>query len=299
MFSTTTYYRGLATVLLLASFTQNVSAKPLKISTDIPFVASLVQAIVGEQDSVTSLMSGQESPHDFALRPRDLRQLQTANLVVMIGETLSPNVARTIRDVAIDVPTLAMLELPELQNHIANGREHEHDPHIWLDPIIVTVMATAIGDQLAKLDPIREKLFKSNAKQVAAVLEEFHNRQITRWAHRTPKAFVTLHEVSHYFQQRYNLNSVGSLFEGDHGSPSAKHLRQLQERMRASNVECVITDPNTSQRWVDTLTNGQSANGQAMSIASINILGSTDNNTHYLNVLTTMSEAFAKCLGVP
>lgn len=304
MLSSTALCRVVAGVLLLISTTPNAVAKPLKVSSDVPFVASLVQAVVGKQDRVTSLMSGTESPHSFALRPRDMRQLQTADLVVMIGEALSPNITRTIKDVAIESPTLAMLELPELQEFIyrnddntndeAFDRVHGLDPHIWLDPIIVSIMATAIGEQLATLDAARADEFRSNAKKVAAELMDFHSEQLARWSNQQTGAFVTLHEVSRYFQRRYSLNSIGSLFEGEHVTPSAKHLKQLQERMRSNKVECVITDPTTSTRWVDTLTQGQS-----VAVVSINALGSIDNDTNYLNVLQKVSDTFAQCLGVP
>jgi len=310
MISNTILFCSVISVLLLASISENVIAKPLKVSADLPFVASLVRAITEDQDSVTSLMNSQVSPHSFNLQPRDLRALQSADLVVVIGEALSPNLARTIENVAIDVPILGLLKLPQLQEHIIRNDnnatpskselDHNHesahglDPHVWLDPVLVEFMATAIGEQLAKLDPARAELFRANSNRVATELQEFHQQQVARWSVEKASAFVTVHDVTRYFQQRYNLDPVGSLFEDDHTNPSAKHLNQLQELMRSNNVSCVITDQIVSRRWVDTLSEGQS-----VVEVSINALGSTDKGTYYLNVLHTMSDAFAECLNVP
>ena len=305
MNTSTTPLRALAALLFFVSFAQNALAKPLNVSTDIPFVGSLVQAVAGEQDNVRSLMNGQVSPHSFALRPRDMQLLQTADLVVLIGEELSPNVTRTIKGVALSVPTLTMLELPELQEHIIRmdnpsnfagkhaGDAHNLDPHIWVDPVLLGIMATAIGEQLAQLDRDRAELFRSNAVQVSTRLQKFHEEQQTRWSNQTPKGFVTMHEIFRYFQHRYNLSSAGSLFEDDHTNPSAKHLKELQDLIRTENVECVITDPNSSQRWVNTLTQGQS-----VKVISLNTLGSIESNIDYLTVLQNSSDAVAECLGI-
>lgn len=305
MISSTSTLHSFVAAVLCVFITPAVVAKPLHVSTDMPFVASLVQDVIGEQDSVSSLMTGKESPHTFSLRPRDMQQLQTADLVVMVGEELSPNVSRTINDVALNVPTLAMLELPELQEHLYRASEnteagskpskhvHDVDPHIWIDPIIVTTMAVAIGEQLAQLDAERADEFRQRANVVANKLQAFHDQQLARWSNQSIKNFVTVHENSRYFLQRYNLSSVGSLFEDDHSNPSVKHLKQLRESMRANNVECAITDSITNPRWVNTLVSGQSVD-----VVTVDILGTKDNDSNYLDVLNNMSDGLAACIGI-
>lgn len=49
---------------------------------------SLVTAVAGPEQEVTLLLTGNYSPHDFALRPSQMQQLQSAKVLFYIGEEL-------------------------------------------------------------------------------------------------------------------------------------------------------------------------------------------------------------------
>jgi len=89
-------------VSLLATSMAPVYAKstPLNIVVDIPFVASLAQDLVGPGEVITTLVNSNESPHTFSLRPRAVRALQSADLVITVCEALSPNITRAVSNVS-------------------------------------------------------------------------------------------------------------------------------------------------------------------------------------------------------
>ena len=62
-------------------------AKPV-IVTSINPVSMVVAAIAGDKADIEQIVSSTASPHDFALRPSDLRKIAQADAVVWVGESL-------------------------------------------------------------------------------------------------------------------------------------------------------------------------------------------------------------------
>lgn len=275
----------------------------INVTTDIPLLASMIANIVGEGDSVTSLVTASDSPHTFAFRPSTMRAVQNADLLVLIGEQFMPGVTNAIVKLSSDSELLSLLDLDGIQLY-ESGDDHDHslrieqaelmdsvDPHIWTDPINLKTIAAAVRDKLIEIDPSRQEMFTSNADQVIAELDAFHTLQKRRWEATDTVAFVSMHDTTHYFSQRYGLHAEDSLFSGEHAAPSARQLRAFETTIQQSGVECILTDPNTNVKWTRTLNDLNN-----VSVASIDALGVNSPDENYLNVLNTLSDTLVSCL---
>ncbi len=85
-------------------------AEPPRIVTDIAPVHSLVSMVMGELGEPALLMPPGVSPHDYALRPSQARNLSRADIVFWIGEALTPGLARSIRSLAVDARSVELLD---------------------------------------------------------------------------------------------------------------------------------------------------------------------------------------------
>ncbi|WP_371056605.1 zinc ABC transporter substrate-binding protein [Rhodosalinus sp. K401] len=133
------FKRLLAAAALGAASSPAALAEPPRVAADIAPVHSLVAQVMQGVGTPSLLMPAGASPHAYALRPSEARALSEAELVVWIGEDLSPQLGRAVGTLAEGAVVLELLEaeetrtLPFRQTVLLGGKpvdgEHDHDAH--------------------------------------------------------------------------------------------------------------------------------------------------------------------------
>ncbi len=82
-------------------------------------------------DGVTStevLLPDGASPHDYALRPRDVQRLQSAELVVWVGPEMEAFLTKPLASHATS-PQISLASLPAIKNALIKENGHHDDEH--------------------------------------------------------------------------------------------------------------------------------------------------------------------------
>lgn len=258
-------------VLLALSFGQ-VLATPRVVASIAP-VHSLVSAVMVGTGAPQLLLQGGESPHTFSLRPSEARALNEADVLFWIGPQLEMPLARIMPNLAmarsvslIDTPGLQLLPVPGLDvslmvaessahddTHV--GEEAAVDPHIWLSPANAAVMTDEIARVLAELDPLGAPRYQSNAKQLKEQLVSL-DLDLSRQLAGIDGSYVVFHDAYRYLEQRYGLQSAGTVTTHPERSPGAAHLRSLRREMAERQVRCLFSEPQFQPRLVAMLSEG-------------------------------------------
>lgn len=99
---------------------------------------SLVAAVAGPEQEVTLLLTGNFSPHDFALRPSQMQQLQSAKALFYIGEELETFLRQVLPSLPDSQIRKAVARSPSIELLPARAagvwaqhhdERHEHDDH--------------------------------------------------------------------------------------------------------------------------------------------------------------------------
>ncbi len=110
-------------------------AEAPKVATDIAPVHSLVAQVMKGVGTPSLIMPSGSSPHHYSMRPSEARDLQTADMVVWIGEDLTPWLERSIESLAKDAVSLELLHLPETkvldvrEGAVFESHDVHHDEH--------------------------------------------------------------------------------------------------------------------------------------------------------------------------
>ena len=134
------------------------SIKPLQL------IAAAVQDGVGHPEV---LLPPNASPHNYALRPSDVRRVQSADLLYWIGPDMEGFLPRVIKGrtlPSVTVQTLPGLKLrhfaEDSHSHEEDAAEHDHDhrpgtldAHLWLAPDNARVIAAKMAADLSEKDP--------------------------------------------------------------------------------------------------------------------------------------------------
>ena len=122
----------LAGAALLVSLTAHAQAAP-NVVTSIAPVHSLVAAVMEGVGTPHLIVEGGASPHTYALKPSQARELANADLVFWVGEDLEAFLAKPISTIAERAKAIELIEAEGLVTH--GFREggafegHDHDDH--------------------------------------------------------------------------------------------------------------------------------------------------------------------------
>ncbi|WP_460053746.1 zinc ABC transporter substrate-binding protein ZnuA [Pseudomonas sp. S2_D06] len=295
-------------VAFIASFLLIGSAQAeVKVLTSIKPLQLIAAAV---QDGVAIpevLLPPGASPHNYALRPSDVRKVQSVDLLYWIGpdmEGFLPRVlnGRTLPNVAVqDLPGMKLRRFAEdSHSHAEEADEHDHDhrpgsldAHLWLSPVNARVIATKMAADLIAADPANAARYQSNLKAFDERLDALDARLKKRLADVQGKPYFVFHEAFDYFEDAYGLKHVGVFSVAAEVQPGAQHVAAMRARLQEVGKTCVFSEPPLRPRLAETL-----VAGLPVKLAELDALGGYTPATAqgYEQVLEKLGNDLAGCL---
>ncbi|WP_174244423.1 zinc ABC transporter substrate-binding protein ZnuA [Pseudomonas sp. M20] len=295
-------------VAFVASFLLIGSAQAeVKVLTSIKPLQLIAAAV---QDGVAVpevLLPPGASPHNYALRPSDVRKVQSVDLLYWIGpdmEGFLPRVlnGRTLPSVAVqDLPGMKLRRFAEdSHSHTEDADEHDHDhrpgtldAHLWLSPVNARVIADKMAADLSAADPANAARYQSNAKAFDERLDALDQRLKKRLASVEGKPYFVFHEAFDYFEEAYGLKHTGVFSVAAEVQPGAQHVAAMRKRLQEVGKTCVFSEPPLRPRLAETL-----VAGLPVKLAELDALGGYTPATAqgYEQVLEKLGNDLAGCL---
>lgn len=260
----------------------------LRVLTTIAPIYSWAARVAGTNAQVENLLPPEVGPHDFQFRPKDLKRLDSAELILLNGLGLEDWLARTLQSspsrraiprvaVSDGWPAEALIqESPtpgSASGQAANSAPQRaatgiaSNPHLWLDPVFARHAVTNILKALESADPAHAAAYRSNAaayQQRLATLDHEFREAMEQWRGRP---VVTFHDAFPYFCRRYSLNLVGVVEEIPGNGPTPRHLASLIQLIRERHVQVIFTETQFNPRLARQL-----ASDLSISIAELDVL---------------------------
>jgi ABC-type Zn uptake system ZnuABC Zn-binding protein ZnuA len=188
--------------------------------------------VAGDRLDISLLIRSGTDPHEFTLRPSDVRKLDEADLVLINGAGLEKNFIRGIDpDKVFD--TSEGIEI------IMLGRTP--DPHVWLDPLRAARQADNIARALSKIDPGGKEYYLKNAAAYKKRLGELHESISDGLLKFDARRLITYHESFNYFAERYGLKAY-SLTGPDAEAPLPGRMREVYDIVMKEGVKAVFEE---------------------------------------------------------
>jgi zinc transport system substrate-binding protein len=189
------------------------------------------ERIGGSSVDVQNLTPPGSEPHDLELAPREVAEIQQADVVLYLGHDFQPAVTSAVADADGErVDLLAGLPL------------HGNDPHVWLDPTLFTRMANRIGTVLDKpTQPLVADL-KQLDREFREGLRNCARREI-----------VTSHEAFGYLAGRYGLKQVAITGIEPEAEVTPKQLADVIRVVRRTGATTIFFETLVSPRLAETV----------------------------------------------
>lgn len=238
----------------------------LKVFACEPEWAALARELGGDAVETFSATTALQDPHRIEARPSLIAKMRRADLMVCTGAGLEigwlPQLLRTAGNPKVQpgrpgyfeaASAVALLEARGRVDRSEGDVHPQGNPHLHLDARNVVRVAAALDALLQQLDP-------ANAAHYAARLADFSRRwqaALVRWE-KDAAALRDMPVVYHHRNWVYlaawlGLKEAGVLEPKPGLPPSAAHLAQLLERLKAQPARAVLRTPYEDARASDWL----------------------------------------------
>lgn len=272
---------------------------------DIAPVHSLVSQVMEGVGEPELLLPPEVSPHDLSLRPSQALALQRADAVFWVGRDLTPWLAGAIGSLGADATSVELLDLEGTIERVAEADGHDHghdddhhgtDPHAWLSPENARVWVRAIAAELATIDPANADIYQENAQSALHRLDQLDADLIERLSALKNLNFIVFHDAYGYFEDHFDLRSLGAVALSDADTPGAAHMSELQHIARSHEIDCYFSEPQFDAKLISVLSETLAGLSDAplIQLDPIGFDLQTGANL-YPDLLNQMAGAFEKC----
>jgi len=284
--------------------------------------------VLGDLATSELIASRSVSPHDYVMRPSEVRLVSEADIIFWTGPSILPALEKFLEELPSETKVISLLDeiedslLPirdpvsfyeddnheghdehgheghdDHDKHDENGHGHHHhhhgdfDPHAWLDPNLVLEWIDIIAEVMSDADPANQDTYLANAEQAKAQIIK-HDQEIHDRLHDVNPKFVLYHDAFQYFEIHYGLSAIGSISDIVGSDPGARHIRRLIDRISEVGVSCAFSEPLFEDNLLETVVSGADINVYEIDPTGARIEPGPD---LYLELISSIADSFIEC----
>ncbi len=279
-------------LVLLTNFTLGQPAK-LKVLTTLNYLRYVTEQVGGEKVSVKALANPKQDPHYVTATPSMNQMANDVDLFIESGLNLdlwaknvvdasgNPRIQSGNPGHLIATINVPVKELPTEVSRAWGDIHPQGNPHVWIDPLNIKIIAENIAVRLAKLDPdnapyydqqlekfktridgvlFGEELLKAVGKKGGDILSrKARNGGLITWLAskkldsklggwmkkaqllRDVKV-LSYHKTYIYFADRFQFELAGELEEKPGIPPPPKHRDEIVEQIKRDHIKVILND---------------------------------------------------------
>lgn len=218
----------------------------------------LAEQIGGEQANVINMIPAGVEPHDWSPKSQDLDTASKAQLFLYNGAGLEGWVDDFLQGLPKNSGPLtveASEGVAKLSGNPDGGKiDKAHvDPHTWVSPKSMLIMAETVRDSFDKADPAREAVYAANYGALAAKLKALDQEYATTLAPLKHRDIVTSHQAFAYLARDYGLQQVAIMGLSPDAEPKAQDLIRISKYVKAKGIQYIFFEELVSDEIAKTL----------------------------------------------
>ncbi|MDK9754727.1 zinc ABC transporter substrate-binding protein ZnuA [Vibrio sp. D173a] len=286
-------------IILAATAMLTLPAHAVTVLTSIKPIQMIATELTEGVTKPGVLLQNNASPHDYALRPSDVKKVAAADLVIWYGHDLESFLEKVVTDkgntlTISEIPDLSLRKFGSEHAHDHDGHHHgTHDPHFWLGIETVQQVANAIAHKLAEIDPEHAATYAENLNKFEVQLKATDAEIKQQLTPVKEKGYFVFHDAYGYFEERYDLNQMGHFTVSPDRKPGAKTLIHIRKTLGTGDVACVFSEPQFTPAVIESVMRGSD-----VKTGILDPLGSEIEvkSGSYFVFLQGMSNSFSQCL---
>jgi zinc/manganese transport system substrate-binding protein len=269
------------------------SQKKLKVVTTLNYLRYVAQQVGGDKVDAVALANPKQDPHYVTPSPKMNEIAKGADLFIENGLSLdiwsknvldasgNPNIQPGSPGHMVATINVPVKELPTEVSRAWGDIHPQGNPHVWVDPLNIKIIAENIAGKLIQLDPPNaeyyqkqlknfkndidvsmygDELGKSLGKTWGDILSrKTKNGELYSWLkskHLEEKLggwmkkaenlngtkVISYHKTYVYFGDRFGLNLDGELEEKPGIPPPPKHRDEIVDKINKEGIKVILND---------------------------------------------------------
>lgn len=255
------------------------------VATSSYALAYVAQAVGGDEVVVEDLSSTSGHAHNLELSPAQVQRLGSSDLVLYLSQGFQPAVEEAIGQsgvASIDV----LSAVPEDQ--LIAG-----DPHVWLDPVLMSYIGQEVADVLAEANPPQAEYYQKKAEELTKKLNEVEAKYDAALADCEGETLLTTHEAFGYMAKRYGLQQVGVTGIDPEAEPSPAKLMELKGLVEERGVTTIFIETLTSEHHESHMTETLGVKALPLDTIEVQVDSDEDLIDVYTSNLESLKEGLA------
>lgn len=304
--------------LFTALLAVSLPVRAIEVLTTIKPLGFIAAAITDGVSEPKVLLPTGASPHDFSLRPSDIRSINSADLVVWVGPELEGFMAKPLANhphalALTQVEGMPLFNYATQDSHDSHDHDdhdhaaHEHgdhdegheghhhegvDPHIWLGPTQAKVIAKAIASELGKLDPANQARYDANLAAFDTKVDAKDKVIAGQMKAVNEKGYFVFHEAYGYWERHYGMSSKGHFTVSPERRPGAKTLVDIHKALEEKQASCIYAEPQFSPAVIESVARNTGAKVLLLDEVGEQVPLGPDG---YPQFMQQLADAFAQC----
>jgi ABC-type Zn uptake system ZnuABC Zn-binding protein ZnuA len=187
---------------------------------------------------VTAILSPNTDPHEYEVRPDDVKALASADIVLRSGGEVDAWLGG-----ALDAAGVKEQDVVDVGR--AAGLEGD-DPHWWQDPVRAEKAAVAIGHAFAAAGlPDRSAAYVARLRRLDAGVRACMDRVPA-----AERKLVTSHDALGYYARRYGITVIGAVIPAltTAAQPSAGDVTKLVDTIKREGVKTIFAESSVNPK---------------------------------------------------
>jgi len=255
---------ALSFVILIMPLKIASAAETVTVLTSFLPIYIFTKNVVGERAGVNveAIIPADSGPHDYQLRPGDMKKISVADAVILNGLGLDDFLKGVLDGAAREIKVLELSAgLPGLiaddEEEEGNEDSHSHgsgfNPHTWVSPNMAKLQVQRIADFMSAADPDGRHEYMKNAEAYITKLERLLIYMEDEGRAIRGKEIITLHTAFDYFARDMGLIIAGTIYHNPDESPSSSQIASLSDLIKEKGIEVIFTEPGMSDRMANVL----------------------------------------------
>lgn len=238
-------------ILIVALASLLISCAPERQSSDsvalfFPLY-DITKNIAGDRMSVSSFIPAGVEPHSFDPSPSDLMSLSQAKVFVGTGidfEGMEDRFEGKLNEAAVVVQSFDGVDF-------IYDVDNSTDPHVWVSPKNIIIIANNIMEGLKKADPSNANYYEHNLQNYLASIQQLDSDFTMGLSSCRKNKILTTHAAFSYLAKDYGFEQVPIYGLSPEAEPTPDQIIRLIEAAKANDLKYVfyeeLVDPRVSQ----------------------------------------------------
>ena len=310
-----------ASLLLSGMFvgTAATAADAPKVVVSIKPIHSLVAAVMEGVGTPDLIVDGAASPHTYALKPSNARNLEQAQVVFWVGPGMEAFLQKPLTSLGSNATVVELDQAPGIiklkfrkggafephddgdepaagDDHAHDDHDHDHgefDTHLWLDPHNAKAMVAEITTSLVAADPANALTYEANQKALNDKLDALDTEIASTVAPVKDKPFIVFHDAYQYFEHRYGVRVSGSITVSPESIPGAQRVSEIHSKVADLGATCDFAEPQFEPKLVNVVLEGTSAKSGVLDPEAATLSPGPD---LYFDLMRGIASSLKSCL---